>query len=35
MSSAEQPKGMLVIWHDVVLEQAAAIRDWYVREHHF
>ncbi len=30
-----QLEGMLVIWHDVVPEQAAAIRDWYAREHHF
>ncbi len=35
MSSTEKPEGMLVILHDVVLEQAAAIRDWYAREHHF
>lgn len=27
--------GVLAIWHDVAPGQAAAVRDWYSREHHF
>jgi hypothetical protein len=27
--------GMLAIWHDVAPGAAAAVRDWYAREHHF
>ena len=27
--------GLLAIWHDVVPEQAAALRAWYADEHHF
>lgn len=27
--------GMLAIWHDVAPGQAAAVREWYAREHHF
>jgi hypothetical protein len=27
--------GMLAIWHDVAPGQAAAVREWYGREHHF
>lgn len=41
-SSALQPTacaarlgGMLAIWHDVAPGQAAAVREWYSREHHF
>jgi hypothetical protein len=26
---------MLAIWHDVAPGQAAAVREWYAREHHF
>ncbi len=26
---------MLAIWHDVAAGQAAEVRDWYAREHHF
>lgn len=28
-------RGMLAIWHDVAPGQAAAVREWYSREHHF
>lgn len=27
--------GMLAIWHDVAAGKAAAVREWYGREHHF
>jgi hypothetical protein len=28
-------QGMLAIWHDVLPEHAAEVREWYGREHHF
>ncbi|NML44639.1 hypothetical protein HHL11_12810 [Ramlibacter sp. G-1-2-2] len=34
-SASRAPAGMLAIWHDVAPGQAAAVRDWYAREHHF
>lgn len=35
MARAVASAGLLAIWHDVVPEQAAALRAWYAREHHF
>lgn len=35
MAQQPMPRGVLAIWHDVVPEQAAQLRAWYAREHHF